>query len=217
MSSATTPVSLVASQAHQRHDAFNLICLPLIVLVNLKTIYTFFFSDSISEEEQDHSWNIQISVLNIYILMDTIWILVNPECVSALKTILLHHCVVFFGWLFVPHQVAEFRHIATCLLSVEINTVFMIVRKFQPIQQYPMLVSFSRAGFYATWIPLRTIIFPYCCYLGYLEVIRFYIIRGHLLNIATVGWILLLFITSLNIKWSYDLFLKKQIQKVNVE
>jgi hypothetical protein len=209
MASATTDTHLVSLHAHQQHDTFNLLLLPIIVLVNIKTIHTFFLSEHAHIDEsaaQDQAWNLQIGVLCCYILCDTIWILFNPDCVAALKTILLHHCVVFFGWLLVPHQVVEFRKIATCLLSVEINTVFMIARKYSPFQKYPSLVSFFRTGFYATWIPLRTVIFPYCCYLGFLQVVRFYSTKKSYLNVATVGWVLLLFITALNVKWTYDLF-----------
>lgn len=211
MASATTPLSHVSQQAHQAHDLFNLICLPLIVVVNAKTIHSFFMAES-SEEALDFHWNIQIFSLNFYLFMDTIWIVMNPESVSAFKTILMHHCIVFFGWLSVPHQVTSFRPIATVLLSVEINTVFMIARKYQPFQKYPTLVTCLRYGFYATWIPLRTIIFPGSCYLGYLEVMRFYEAEASFFNIATFGWLLLLFITGLNVKWTLDLFFAKSAQ-----
>lgn len=209
-------MSHVASQAHQRHDLFNLICLPLIVAVNLRTIHSFFIAES-SADTLDADWNIQIAALNFYIYVDSMWILVDPASVSAVKTILLHHGVVFFGWLLVPHKVVEFRPIATCLLSVEINTVFMIARKYQYFQQYPSLTSFLRYGFYVTWIPLRLVIFPYCCYLGFIEVLRFHALYGSFYNIATMGWMLLLFITGLNVKWSYDLFGsgRRSVEKVN--
>lgn len=208
MASATTSLNHVAQQAHQQHDLFNLVCLPVIVLVNTKALHAFFLAES-SSEDLDFYWTMQIAALNVYIFFDTCWIMLNPDSVSALKTILMHHCIVFFGWLLVPQQVVPFRPIATCLLSVEINTVFMIARKFQPFQKYPFLLSFLRCGFYLTWVPLRVIIFPYCCYLGYLEVVQFERSSGSFLNIATVGWVLLLVITCLNIKWTVDLFFLK--------
>ena len=205
MASAITAMSLVASRAHQRHDQFNLVCLPIIVIVNLWAIAVF-FSQTSSTEDSELAWNIQIGSLNSYILMDTVWICLIPQSVSAFKTIVMHHFIVFFGWILVPHQVVSFRPIATCLLSVEINTVFMIARKFQPFQARPRLVRFLHIGFYATWIPLRSVTFPFCCYLGYLEVITFYEANGTILNIATLGWTLLLVITALNVKWTFDLF-----------
>ena len=205
MASAATAADVVASAAHQQHDTFNLVCLPIVVAVNAMTLYAFFLAES-SDIELQNAWNIQIGVLNSYIFIDTIWILCNPMCVSALRTILLHHFVVFGGWLLVPHRVIELRSIATCLLSVEINTVFMIARKYRPIQGFPILVSCLNIGFYATWV--FKVIFPYCCYLGYIETLRFQEIHGSYQNIATLGFVLLLFITALNVKWSYDLLFK---------
>ncbi|CAM9131275.1 unnamed protein product, partial [Ectocarpus fasciculatus] len=186
------------------HDLFNLVCLPVIVIVNIWAISIFFLHNS-SRDTLELAWTIQIGTLNSYIFADTVWICCSPESVSAFKTIVMHHFIVFFGWILVPNQVVSFRPIATCLLSVEINTLFMIARKFQPLQTYPRIVSFLRIGFYATWIPLRIVIFPFCCYLGYREVINFYNDKGTLLNIATLGWTLLVVITALNAKWTFDL------------
>ena len=208
MASASTSHDIVTSHAHQMHDLFNLLCLPVVILVNACAIYVFFFSDT---SPQNHSfyWNAQTVTLCTYIFADTIYIILNPKCVSAFKTIIMHHCIVFFGWLFVPQQTVQFRPIATCLLSVEINTVFMIARKFKPFQQHTRLVTLMKCGFYVTWIPLRLIIFPYCCYLGYYEVLNFIEHHGTYINIASAGWLLLLIITFLNVKWSLDLMMLK--------
>lgn len=204
MASASTNKSQVSSPEHQRHDLFNVISLPIVILVNLRTILIFFYQ-SHDEALVDSAWNFQILSLNGYILVDSLYLIINPTCVSALKTVLFHHVIVFFGWLLVPHRVIEFRLIATCLLAVEINTFFMIARKYQPFQKYPTLKSLLRVGFYLTWIPLRLIIFPYCCYVGYYEALHFYNETGTLFNVATAGWLLLIFMTFLNIKWSVDL------------
>ena len=219
MASATTDISHIKSLEHQRHDLFNMFALPIVVFVNLSTIRVFFFSGKdVDEDALNTAWNWQIAVLNIYIFLDTVFISLYPSCVGAPVTVLAHHVVVFFGWLIVPHQFIQGRPIATCLLSVEINTVFMIARKFDPFQKHPALLRLLRLGFYGTWVPLRLVIFPYCCYLGYYLAETFYHETSSLINIGSLGFVLLLVMTGLNLKWSYDLLLvnmKKKGKKKN--
>lgn len=208
MASASTNDSHVKSLAHQRHDMFNMVTLPLVVIVNIYTIRAFFFSESeVNTVALDSAWNWQILILNTYIFIDTLYIACIPSCVAAPRTVLIHHIVVFVGWLAVPHQIVQCRPIATCLLSCEINTVFMIARKFVPFQNMPYVMRFVRYGFYLTWVPLRLVIFPYCCYLGYFIAKVFYEDSGTIANVGTLGFVLLLLMTGLNIKWSYDLLL----------
>jgi hypothetical protein len=208
MASATTDDTHAKSMAHQRHDMFNMLTLPMVVIVNICTIRAFFFGGpNIDEAALDSAWKWQIATLNTYIFIDTLYISFVPSCVAAPTTILIHHVVVFLGWLAVPHQYAQCRPIATCLLSCEINTLFMIARKFVPFQKHPSIMTLVRCGFYLTWVPLRLVIFPYCCYLGYFLAEIFYKENGTLVNIGSLGFVLLLLMTGLNVKWSYDLLL----------
>ena len=217
MASATTSDLHLKSPEHQRHDLFNMVTLPIVIMVNIAAIRTFFFGGAVVDDKiLDNAWNWQIVTLHSYILLDTLFIGLCPSCVAAPTTVIAHHIVVFFGWLAVPHIYIQGRPIATCLLSCEINTFFMIARKFQPFQKYSSLLGLLKFFFYLTWVPLRLVIFPYCCYLSFFLARDFYIEMKTLVNIASLGLILLILMTCLNVKWSYDLLLANLKKKGHV-
>mmetsp|Transcript_20010 Transcript_20010/g.28739 ORF Transcript_20010/g.28739 Transcript_20010/m.28739 type:complete len:222 (+) Transcript_20010:43-708(+) len=216
MSSAATSEEHVVSRSHQLHDLYNVVTLPIVIISNVVTFYYFFVvGEPIESSTNIFWWNVQTAVLCTYIIIDTVYIALNPDCVRSPKSILIHHIVVCTGWLLVLHRIPKYRGVGTCLLSIEINTFFMIARKFLPFRKYRRLIKFLDTAFYATWVPLRIIIFPSGAIMSGVLAHQEYRATGIVISIPSVGFVLVSYIAVLNLKWSYDLLITKLYPKEN--
>lgn len=113
-------------------------------------------------------------------------------------------------YLFAPMYCPQYRWFLGAVLSVEINTYFLILRRVlykasqQGINLSPIITESVSALFYISWIIIRCIVYP-----------------GVLVSFLTIGYEVyfkeglvfeMLFIPlhsalcALNLKWTYDLF-----------
>jgi hypothetical protein len=154
-----------------------------------------------------------------YFLADLAWIVFLPGCVRSPTTIIQHH-VASILYMLVPYFYSEFRFIMGALLSVEINTWFLIARRVFNTQGlapwkidlppfFSIRIKVISICFYITWIVIRCIIYPALVF----EFIIRYNARtlqlGTRFNIWAVVLPLHLCFVTLNFKWSYDLLMSK--------
>jgi hypothetical protein len=186
---------------HRLHDIFNLAALPLICGANI--LYLILGFDNLLE--------IQFYLFTLYLIFDTIWVLILPQSVASPSTITQHHLVVLLGWVIPHYSDPSLSRWCSLGLLVEINTFFLIGRRF--FKRTVIMQIF----FYATWIILRVIIFPTILYSFIIEYIEILAQnpQGTLLNTRFFVLLVMIFLNILNFSWTWDLFFKKN--KVNKE
>lgn len=129
-----------------------------------------------------------------------------PHTVSTLNRIGCQHHLVVICYMFAPIFWPEYRWFMGALLSVEINTWFLILRRVVYKRKIAMLSDAVAFSFYLSWIVIRCYIYP--------------AILVHFLYLATITiratgqfwhWPMIFIpvhfvLVVLNLKWSYDLF-----------
>ena len=187
---------------HRRHDLFNLLTLPFICGVNLLYLTTnaLYISDMLL-------W-LQFYLFALYLILDTVWVVVRPQSVSSPSTIISHHIVCLIGWI-VPQMSDVYLSRWTSLgLVVEINTFFLIARRYfhRPL--------FLQIMFYTTWILFRVIMFPIVLYYFSFKYVEYSVSShhgdGNYFNTGLFVLVTMIFLNILNFKWSWDLFFKPQ-------
>lgn len=180
---------------HRRHDIFNLVFLPFVCGSNI--LYLVLKNDNLLE--------IQFYLFTLYLILDTIWVLILPQSVASPSTITRHHIVVLFGWV-IPHfSDPSLSRWCSLGLLVEINTFFLIGRRF--FKRTVIMQIF----FYATWIVLRVVIFPIILYSFIIEYMRLSVEepKGLLLDTRFFVLLVMIFLNILNFSWTWDLIFKK--------
>lgn len=126
------------------HDWTNVVVLSVISVVALWSLQQ-------GEESQGHL--AVVVVTSIYLVLDVVWILLQPGMVKAPLSIVAHHVVTLIV-LADPAVVPEHRANASRALVVEINTVLLTVRRLlgRPL--------WAEIGFFSTWLLIRLIWFP---------------------------------------------------------
>lgn len=185
---------------HARHDLFNLIALPLVVL--------FLFDYLLSCYHHHDGWYgenfLQICVVGeLYFVVDVIWLVIWPTSVASPYVIKCHHLLCCIGWCF-PLWWPEMAPYAAACLLVEVNTIFLIAKRY--FRNTPHLQRILKICFHLSWVGLRMINYPVICYLYSFEVQQRYSSSGSVVNPTTAAMLMLLSLTCLNGRWSWDLY-----------
>ncbi|KAG7349562.1 TLC domain containing protein [Nitzschia inconspicua] len=200
-----------ADVARDQHDYFNLVALACIVF-STSLNYSFPWLKYVG----GHFWEMWATTL-LYFFLDLMWVSLVPICVKSPGVIVKHHIVAMM-YLIGPIAYPEYRWFMGAILSVEINTWFLICRRLVYRNYYspssndstnvllPVVQLVVSAMFYITWISIRCYLYP-----SYL----FMFLRMADDRIRETGVFFhkeMIFITvhtvlcALNIKWTYDLF-----------
>lgn len=92
-----------------------------------------------------------------YVLLDSIWLVVQPDAVPSLPFVILFHHAVTAVLLCVP-LAHPHLHWYTCVDGiVELNTMFLIARRQLPWRAARQLCSWL---YWGTFIPMRCILYP---------------------------------------------------------
>lgn len=182
---------------HNRHDIFNLIAIPFIILTN--SLYLF--------HSHDWYWT-EFWCFFIYIVVDTLWLIIKPRSVVSPNAIIAHHAVCIIGWMLPALNNQIYADWVSYGLLVEINTWFLIARRTWKD------ISFFSICFYICWFLLRLIMYPVVLY----QFTRF-IYENYRSSVQTVHysafiqWVFMLALTGLNYKWTIDMLLKRSRDK----
>jgi hypothetical protein len=201
----------VVSLEVKMHDMFNIIVLAIIVGIDINYLWkatdvSKIGTDQIGEDYYDLSKILLVS-FTIYLLVDFCWILIVPKCVmSNPYGLLVHHIACLLLILF-PWNHNEFAWHAAANISVEINTLFLTLRR--NAVQNSKLYHFYTVMFYISWVFLRLILYPILVVFFYFEYLRYSKSVDSYYNPLIGAPLLQGAITSLSIVWTVDMILKQ--------
>lgn len=192
--------------AKENHDLFNLVALLFVVgatLLNWDLRYihlgpeaawtgTYFYTN----------WLTTVA----YFLVDLVWVASIPLSVKSPGTIIKHHFVAI-AYLSGPVLWPQYRWFMGACLSVEINTWFLILRRvLYKRKSSELSQKIVSAGFYASWIAIRVILYPLIMFIFCFIARRKVVDTGILWHWPMMFIPVHAFLCFLNLKWTYDLF-----------
>lgn len=170
----------------------------------------------------------------LYFLADFLWVACVPICVKSpdlimkVRNILEHYPIpgFLFGFshaslqhhavagvlLFLPYFYPEYRWLTGIVLSVEINTWFLILRRVvyksaTPENPVNPVVGFTvSALFYSSWIIIRCVVYPAVLMKAFSLAKEVIEETGTWMHLPIVFIPFHAMLCVLNIKWTYDLF-----------
>lgn len=202
------------------HDLFNLVALvPLIVLNGLNWDYDILLNGDLRGAWTGHHLKLFFLYTLAYFVVDMIWVLKVPNCVKSPGTILKHHIITLVYLLVPVYSPRQWWCMGSCL-SVEVNTWFLIARRYFNKQGFAVWVlnlplSFSfrikviSVMFYITWVLLRCILYPVLMYVFTLDYLDRWEEVGSPVNILVISVFFQFLFNLLNFKWTVDLILSK--------
>jgi hypothetical protein len=119
----------------------------------------------------------------------------------------VQHHIVAILYLSAPVVMPDFRWLMGACLSVEINTWFLILRRYKRKERNPVLQEIVSWCFYVSWIVIRCFVYPAIMVvfmqMAYAQVVKTDSIWHWQFLFLPIHFSLCL----LNFKWTYDLFL----------
>lgn len=210
--------------ARDAHDFFNLVVLIPVVVLNIMNWNWDMLLNMPPNKAPEDAWtgewfNVFYFYCMTYFVADFLWVVILPGCVRSPATIIQHHTASIL-YMLIPWYFAEFRFIMGALMSVELNTWFLIARRVFNKQGFPpwtidlppilsIRIKLISICFYFTWITIRCVIYP----LLFVEFFTRYNSRTALLGTRFNIWAVIIPIHTcfvmLNFKWTYDLVMSK--------
>jgi len=197
-----------ADIARDHHDYFNIAALAIVVFTCCLN-YDF---PSLSYNG-DYFYTMWAATL-AYFFLDLTWVSLVPICVKSPGVIIKHHIVAMI-YLSAPIYFPRYRWLMGSILSVELNTWFLICRRLVYRSNYcpsgytkvsPIITATVSTFFYITWLAIRCYLYPRVL------VIFFQLWIEEVNKTGKYFYWELLFIPAhvvlciLNLKWTYDLF-----------
>jgi hypothetical protein len=157
------------------------------------------------ESGRDHQGQYQRAVVPI-ISMHTMLI---SRCCFSLRLpyfrVVQHHIVAIL-YLSAPLALPEFRWFMGACLSVEINTWFLILRRYKRKDRNPMLQEIVSWLFYVSWVAIRCFVYP-AIMVVFLQMAHEEVVKTDTLwHWQFIFLPIHFFLCLLNLKWTYDLF-----------
>lgn len=197
-----------ADRARDNHDYFNIVALAIVVFTwALNYEYPSFSYTG------DYFWTMWAATLT-YFFLDLSWVTLVPICVKSPGVIVKHHIVAMI-YLSAPIYYPHYRWLMGAVLSVELNTWFLICRRLVYRSNYcpngyakvsPIITTTVSVLFYITWLTIR-------CYLYPKVLILFFIMWNEMIERTGKYFVWEVFfipvhivLCVLNLKWTYDLF-----------
>jgi hypothetical protein len=207
--------------ARDAHDFFNLMVLvPVIALNALNWNWDRLIAHPlrIPEAWTGEWFDAFFYATLVYFVIDLVWILVLPQSVRSPATIIQHH-IATLVYILIPHYYQEMRWCMGACMTVEFNTWFLIARRVFNKQGFPpwiLRLSFVSIRvkvisilFYATWISIRCILYPYLLPLFYQTWMTHAQQVGSYFTLMVLAVPLHSIFCLLNLKWSYELLMSK--------
>ncbi|KAF8072409.1 hypothetical protein HT031_000068 [Scenedesmus sp. PABB004] len=170
------------------HDWFNLVVIAVLNAQNLTYLATgagfqLFFTSAM-----------------VYFLLDTIFVGVYPQSVKSPVVILSHHiCTALY--MLIPYHYPRYEWCMSYCMLVEINTWLLIARR-------TLGGRALEAAFYASWVLLRNVFYPYLIWAFYKEWAAETAACGSPWNWILVTPVCQAFLTGLNYHWTLQLVVK---------
>lgn len=188
------------------HDIFNIISLSVICVVDFWLLLISTDWDLMGTSQLGLPFigesNALLAIFSIYLLIDTIWIVVKPKCtVTASSSILWHHAITFLA-LSTPWFYPQFRWHFAMSLTVEFSTLFLTLGR--NTQHGGLTNSICTILFYSTWVLVRLILFPALLVFNFFEYVRYSEETGSFFNVVIVSCACQGIITLLSLQWTWE-------------
>jgi len=204
------------------HDVFNVVCLTVLnalMITNWRLdsavwaeARLFDGPSSWASRWSGHSQGLLLAFLFSYMVADSIFVHVLPQCVKIPGAIFLHH-VACLAAMSIPWQYASTHGYTIGIFGMaDLNTMFLLLRKIMmrsSKSKAPMpravLVAIS-ACFYITWVVVRLILYPVWFFtVSWPEWRAAWDRTGCPVNLFVVMPCTHLMAVLLNYKWTWDL------------
>jgi hypothetical protein len=177
------------------HDWFNLAVLAVLNAEN------FFYLAT------GRGFGVFYTSAMVYFLLDTLFVGVFPQSVKSPVVILAHHLCTSL-YMLIPYHYPRYHWCMSHCMLVEVNTWLLIARRTIGGKAIEL-------GFYASWILLRNLYYPYLIYAFFNEWRRETALCGSALNPILVTPLMQAFLTGLNYKWTWELVSKLLFPKAS--
>lgn len=170
------------------HDWFNLVVIAVLNVENLVYLAT------------GQGFQVFFTSAMVYFLLDTLFVGVYPQSVKSPVVILSHHiCTALY--MLIPYNYPHYQWCMSYCMLVEINTWLLIARRTLGGKALEM-------AFYASWVLLRNIFYPYLIWAFYQEWRVETALVGSPWNWILVTPVCQAFLTGLNYHWTLQLVVK---------
>jgi hypothetical protein len=231
VTTSITGDKITLSDEYKYHDYFNIINFASIVVIDIFYIIysTEWHKIGTNQLAQDANctkiFTLMSSFTANYLLWDTLFVYIYPTCVmddtstkekmakgkNHARNIIIHHLITLL-YLSIPFFIPQFHWHTGVLLLVEINTLFLTIRRH--LFNNTLVYKIINALFYISWILFRLVIFPLFVFFITSEYFRYSIEVNTYINIFVIAPILQVMLTSLGFFWTYKLFFKAPKVKV---
>lgn len=143
MPEPSTWLHQLRTEAWVRHDAFNLVMLPIAVALTVAGLVS----------RTPSAGTALARFMAGYIAADSVWLVLQPSVVGAPLVLLFHHAVTL---LLLAHSLTHAPHLryVAWMTVVEVNTFFLILRRHWRARAVEALHI-------VTWLAIRVLWFPY--------------------------------------------------------
>lgn len=204
------------------HDVVNVVCiavLDVLVVANYKLDPAVWTSIKLSDGPDmwaaRWSGNYQqalLSMVFVYMLIDSLFIVLLPQSVKVPLAIFMHHAVCILAMTIPWLHPATHGYTLGIFMSADFNTLFLILRKLlmrssKSGRALPrMLLPLVSAGFYTTWLFVRLLLYPaWLVHVSWPEWTAERERTGKILNLFAIFPLANGFAVLLNFKWTWDL------------
>lgn len=202
------------------HDMFNVTALSLIFSMICYYLYKVTDMDRIGlsiletgvHGMEDKELNIIICCTFLtYAVIDALWVLLIPTCVPSSPTSIIVHHLFAIALIIVPWYLPYFGYHACLMLTVEINTVFLILKR--NVRRTSIEFHITRILFYSTWIGQRLIMYPFLACFFYFEYMRYTETVGTYYNLVFIAPAGAFALSFLGYKWTFNMLFGKNKSK----
>lgn len=170
------------------HDWFNLVVIALLNVLNLSYLAT------------GEGFTVFWTTTMLYFLFDTVFVGIYPQSVKSPVVILSHHlCTALY--MLIPYNYPQYHWCMAYCMLVEVNTWLLIARRCIGGRAIEL-------AFYATWVGLRNVFYPYLIWAFAVEWQNETKACGSPWNPILITPLLQAFLTGLNYHWTLQLVVK---------
>lgn len=170
------------------HDWFNLAVLGLLNAENAFYLAT------------GRGFGVFYTSAMVYFLLDTLFVGVFPQSVKSPVVILAHHLCTGL-YMLIPYHYPRYHWCMAHCMLVEVNTWLLIARR-------TLGGRAVEVGFYASWVLLRNLYYPYLIWAFFEEWRRETALCGSAWNPILVTPLMQALLTGLNYHWTMQLVSK---------
>ena len=200
------------------HDVFNILFLSLISWYNIKFLSKVDLSAYGTEElaygvEERELFSLVHMMMTTYFCIDLLYIWAVPQAVLSKQSTLIIHHLLSLLFLFFPAFHPQFSFHCSCVISLEINSLFLTLRR--NVSKDTFIYKVFDNMFLFTWITLRLIMLPVLLIMfvifDYYRIVSF---SNVIVNFGTLAILLQSCLIYMSFTWTFDLLRKHHFRTI---